>query len=60
MTKVYAANPNTYIPSPEATGAMRVEYTRNPIAFMLSQYVEYRKVTNDTGYYLNIDDEEAA
>jgi hypothetical protein len=46
---------NTYIPNAAATGRMQVEFSRNPNDFGLPNYVQIRKVTKDSGYYLRID-----
>lgn len=48
---------NTYIPSTDtlATGALQVEYTRNPAAFPLNRYTQIVPVSAMEGYYLRLD-----
>ena len=46
---------NTYVKNHEATGRMIVGFSRNPDDFMLNKYIQVRKVSKDSGYYLQID-----
>lgn len=48
---------NTYIPTTDtlATGALQVEYSRNPAAFPLNQYTQIVPVSAMEGYYLRLD-----
>lgn len=60
MAAVFPSGSNTYVPSPEATGNMQIEFSRNPKAFALPRYVKYVTVDKTTGMYLEIGREEAA
>lgn len=56
---VQIGNNNTYIPDHAASGRMVVEFSRNPKEFPLPNYVQYRKVTKQRGFYLKIDQRQA-
>ena len=51
---------NTYIKDHAATGKMIVGYSRNPKEFALNRYVQIKKVNKDRGYYLQINQFNAA
>lgn len=50
---------NTYVPNHEATGKLRIAFSRNPKDFALPNYVQYRDVSQSTGLFLRIKSEEA-
>lgn len=51
---------NTYIKDHAATGKMIVGYSRNPKEFAINKYVQIRKVGKDKGYYLQVNQFNAA
>lgn len=56
-----AGNPgNTYVPSFEASGDLVVNYSRNPKDFALNSYVTLTPVEKSTGYFLQINPDNAA
>ncbi len=54
----YPVGPNTYVPSmsesKEATGAMQIEFSRNPNDFSFNRYIRVRPVNAISGLYLYI------
>lgn len=50
---------NTYIPDHRASGGLTVDFSRNPSAFALNQYVKLIPCTRMTGYWLEMTIEEA-
>jgi hypothetical protein len=59
-TYAYPGASNTYVKNPEATGYMKVAFSRNPEDFPLAEYAQYREVSKDQGLYLQIRTEQAA
>ncbi len=51
---------NTYVKDHAASGKMIVGYSRNPKDFALNRYCQIKKVTKDRGYYLQINQFNAA
>lgn len=60
MTKVFASSSNTFVPSMDATEGLKVGFTRNVIDFAVNRYAQLKPVTKETGYYLEMNAEEAA
>jgi hypothetical protein len=50
---------NVYVPDTEATGNLRIEYSRNPKKFALNQYCQIVPVATLNGYYTEMTAEEA-
>lgn len=55
MAGGFAGDPNTFVPSFEASGKLQIEYSRNPKSFPINKYVKNIPVKEDKGYYLNLD-----
>lgn len=60
MPTSYPGGSATFVPSPEATNYMQIEFSRNTADFALPNYVKYVPVQKTTGYYIEIGREEAA
>ncbi len=58
-TPVLPGGSNTYIANAEATGNLRVSFSRNPADFALNRYIQIKEVKKDRGYYLRINTEQA-
>jgi hypothetical protein len=50
---------NVYVPDTEATGNLRIQYTRNPKKFAVNQYAQVVQTSKLTGYYTEMTAEEA-
>lgn len=50
---------NGYVPDTEATGNLRIQFTRNPKKFALNQYAQVIQASKLTGYYTEMTAEEA-
>lgn len=59
MAATYPGGSNTYIPSHEASGAMVVDYSRNPSKFALAKYAQIVPTEKQVGLYLEMTVEEA-
>lgn len=60
MAAGIASGLGTFVPSFEASGKLQVEYSRNPKKFALNKYAKLIPVKESIGYYLEIDNDEAA
>jgi len=56
----FPSNFNTYVQDTEATGNLRIEYSRNPKDFSINKYCQIIPVSKQTGLYWDITAEEAA
>lgn len=52
--------PNTYVPSYEASGKLKISFSRNVSSFKYLEYMHIIPVSQRTGYYLTITAENAA
>lgn len=59
-TPVLVGQSNTYVKDFRSTGKLKVAFSRNPKEFALPNYVQYKTVQRDSGYYLRINTEQAA
>jgi hypothetical protein len=55
-----ASQSNTYIKDHAATGRMVVGYSRNIKSFGINRFVQFKKVTKDKGYFLEVNQFNAA
>lgn len=60
MAKQYASGYNTWVPSPEATDGLVIDFSRNPESFAMNQYCQIRNVSKKVGLYAEMAVEEAA
>lgn len=60
MAATIAGGNNTFVPNPEATGGLQIEFARNAKDFALPNYVKYIPVKKTTGLWLEIGREQAA
>lgn len=59
MTVQYAAGQNTFVPNAEASGRLRIDFSRNVKDFALNRYAQIVPAKKTYGYYLNCTVEEA-
>ena len=57
---VFPSGTNTFVPSFDATGQLTVEFSRNPKDFALNRYVTITPVKKSSGFYMQINPEQAA
>lgn len=55
MPATHPGQYTTYIPNHEATDGMIVTYSRNPDTFKCGQYGQYKTVTENKGFWMRID-----
>jgi hypothetical protein len=58
-TPVLPGGSNTYIKDFRSSGKLQVSFSRNPNKFALAQYAQTVPVERDSGFYLNINAEQA-
>lgn len=59
MTVQYPAGQNTFVPNAEASGKLRIDFSRNVKDFPLNRYAQIVPTPKTTGYYLSCTVEEA-
>jgi len=61
MAEVSPGGGNTFVPTfSEATGLVQIEFSRNPTKYAVNTYTKLVPTEKTDGYYLSIDEEEAA
>lgn len=57
---IYPGASNTFVRNFEASGKLKIEFSRNPKSFALPNYAAMRKVTKTAGYWLKLGNSEAS
>jgi len=60
MPAAYPSGSNTFVKDHAASGALVVDFSRNPDDFTLNRYIQIRNVSKESGYYLQLTTEECA